>query len=155
MSAVWPDTLPRRFFREGYSRQAGDGRLRTPTTTGPGKTRLRSRAVSDPMTGRMEMTGAQRELFWAFFENDLAKGTQPFVFPDPNGGLPLLVQFGEDLPRESNPSGNLWWVTLPLERLFTGSLQPGLPALPAGAAYLTHEGAYVVLDGRAIVVPAP
>ena len=155
MTALWPDALPRRFFRDGYSRQYGDGRLRTPTTTGPGKTRLRSRAVPDPMTGRMEMSGAQLRLFRTFFEVDLARGSLPFIFPDPYGGLPILVQFGEELPKEANVAGDRWSVTLPLERLFTGSLEPGLPALPAGSAYLTYGGAYVILDGRPIVVPAP
>ena len=155
MVAIWPDGLPRHFNRKGYSRQPGEGRRRTATTTGPGKTRLLSRAVPHPMSGQMEMTGAQLDLFWAFFDVDLARGAKSFVFPDPRGRLPILVQFGEGLPRETPLAGDRWLVDLPLEQLHTGSFEPGLPPLAPGAAYLTHGGAYVLLDGRPIVVPAP
>ncbi|WP_264047474.1 hypothetical protein [Methylobacterium flocculans] len=149
---VWPETLPQRYLRDRFRAKPNDGRLRTKTSTGPGKSRLRSRAVLKPMSGRLEMSGAQLDLFWAWFENDIRGGSIPFLFPDPHGGLPILVMIGDEMPEESNTAGDRWELSLSLDRLPVGSFEPGLPELPAGYAFLVQDGAYVLVDRVPIIV---
>lgn len=149
---TWPDDLPRRFDRDGYHRARGDGRQRTKTTTGPGKMRRRSRAIVDPFGGKMTLRTAQVRRFDAFLDQDLAGGALPFLMPDPLGGLPILVQIGEEMPTIAPAAGDWWVLTLSLEKLWTGTIEPGLPDLPANYAYVTQGGAYVLLDGVPVTV---
>lgn len=152
MIRYWPDALPQRFDRTGYAGRAGDGRLRTKTATGPGKARLRSTAPSESIAGRMTARLEQILIFQNFLYLEIGGGTLPFLFPDPMGGLPILVTIGEDMPQWSNAGGAIWVLQLALEKLSTGTFEPGLPELPAGSAYLTSQGAYVVSGGKPTVV---
>ncbi|WP_053081517.1 hypothetical protein [Methylobacterium aquaticum] len=147
----WPDELPKHFEREGFQRTRGDGRLRSKTTTGPGKERLRSRAIVDPFTAKLKVTRAQLRRFDAFLDQDLAGGTLPFLMPDPLGGLPILVKIGEDMPSSVPDHGDNWILALALDKLWTGTIEPGLPVLPAGYAYVTMGGAYVIADGIPVI----
>ena len=152
MTARWPDTLPQRFDRPNFRAGAPDGRLRSKTSTGPGKTRRRTRAAPAPIAGTMTMTGAQLLAFRRFVRDTIDGGVDPFIFPDPHGGLPILAQIGEQMPDWGNMAGDRWIVSLSLERLYTGSFEPGLPALTGGKKYLVHNGAYVLIDLVPIVV---
>lgn len=118
MIPVWPDTLPQHFDRQGFALAEGDGRLKSPTDTGPGKMRRRSTAIADPMQGRMSMRLAQILALRAFLKTDLAKGSLPFWLPDPMGGDPLLVRFADEgLPQYQNVAGDLWTASFKLEVL--------------------------------------
>ena len=150
MIPSWPDTLPRRFDRQGYGGELGDGRLRSRPTLGPSKSRLRSRAAPQPISGKMRMHRDQLLRFLDFYEREIAGGALPFLFPDPMGGLPILVQWGEETPKWLNTAGIWWELALSLEKLWTGDFEPGLVELPAGYAYVTVNGAFVVLDGRPV-----
>lgn len=127
MVSAWPSTLPQRFGAESYSRDPGDGRLRSKTEMGPGKVRRRSSSVPDVITGSMEMTQTQLVALRTFVSSTLSGGALAFTFPDPEGGSDLLVRFGEDLPKvggflgfKGNGAGaleKLWSVPLSLEVL--------------------------------------
>jgi len=115
---AWPATLPQDFDRQGFVLAEGDGRLKSPTDTGPGKMRRRSTAVADPMQGQMTMRLAQVLTLRGFVANDTAGGSLPFSIPDPFGGDPLLVQFADQgLPQYQNLSGDLWTATFKLDVL--------------------------------------
>ena len=58
MAELWPAELPQCFVSGTVQWQMGDGRLRTPMETGPAKSRLRTSAVSDVLTGTMRFTNA-------------------------------------------------------------------------------------------------
>ena len=149
----WPAELPQHVDRDGFEHQAPDGRLRSRTSTGPGKSRLRSRAVAEPITCKMRVTGAQLRLFRQFLADDLAGGTVPFTFPDPYGGLRILVQFGENLPRWTPRPGDNWDLLLPLQQLWTGGILIVGVDLPAGYAYVVQDGAPVIHNGLPVIAP--
>ncbi|WP_437871287.1 hypothetical protein ACSD7O_22190 [Methylorubrum extorquens] len=151
----WPDDLPRHFEREGFRRTLGDGRLRSRTTTGPGKERRRSRAIVEPFTAQLKVTRAQLLRFDRFLDQDLAGGTLPFIMPDPLGGLPILVKIGEEMPSSVPDRGNNWMLSLSLDKLWTGTIEPGLPDLAPGWAYVTQGGAYVLADGVPVIARLP
>lgn len=118
MPESWPITLPQRFQQGTFRRAIGDGRLRSPTDTGPGKLRSRSDAVSDPVTGTMVMTTEQVIIMRQFIKVNLARGTLPFELPDPEEGTePLLVQIGNKMPDVTDRSPGYWNVLLTLDIL--------------------------------------
>lgn len=157
MIASWPQSLPQHFDRPGFDAGMGDGRVRFQSEAGPGKGREGFRAVADPVKGTMTMRGAQRILCVDFVRETLRNGSLPFLFPDPHReGYDLLVKFGESLPRWSNRGGDWWAVELDLVSLPTGTWITGTPQIPEGAAYLTFNGAYIVVGGALLyTVDAP
>jgi len=114
---TWPDTLPQRFLVNGNQEATGDGRLRSPTDTGPGKVRRRSSAVVNPLGGTLRMNAAQLAIFDGFIDSDIAGGSLPFNFPAPYGAGTWLVQIGDTMPSRANVGGDRWNVTLALEVL--------------------------------------
>lgn len=155
MIPAWPDELPRHFERQDYGAELGEGRLRSRPTLGPSKVRRRSRAMPEAITGKMRMRRPQLDRFLAFYRDEIGGGTLPFLFPDPMGGLPILVQWGEAAPKWAAVAGIWWELALALDKLWTGDFEPGLPALPAGYAFVTAAGAYVVQDGRPVIARVP
>jgi len=117
MTAAWPTTLPDSFTFESYGEGFGDGRLRSETDTGPGKIRLRSSAIPEPLSGQMKMTGAQIEILRLFIKTTLVGGTLPFTFKSQRGGSSILVRFGEDLPTWQRFATGLYLVSIKLEVL--------------------------------------
>ncbi|MBK5958120.1 hypothetical protein CCR97_08305 [Rhodoplanes elegans] len=89
--AVWPGELPEYVLVDGFSLTQPDGRLRTPTDTGPGKTRLKNSAAMTPVAAQVYLKGpndmARFRRFWA---EDLAGGVLPFVVRDPRHDGALL-----------------------------------------------------------------
>ncbi len=139
---VWPSSLPSSMNREGFAHQRGDGRLRSQTDVGPGKTRRRFTAVARPLVGTMWMTRVQLQRFDDWWDVDTKGGSLPFMFPATGkhgfpmrsddgslllsgDGRPLLisawwlVMFStqSDPPQASSLSDELWPVTLNLEIL--------------------------------------
>lgn len=155
MIPSWPDELPRHFERQGYAADLGEGRGRSRPTLGPAKMRRRSRAVPEKISGKMRMRRWQLQRFLDFYNDDIGGGVLPFLFPDPMGGLPILVQWGEETPKRANVAGDWWELGLALDKLWTGAFEPGLPALAPGYAFVTSGGAYVVSDGRPVIVGVP
>lgn len=100
MVAVWPETLPQKLLRQGNSEALGDGLIETQPDQGPPQTRRRFTAVVRPLTGAMNMSGAQIAALIVFREVDLIGGALPFLFPAPRGGDALLVKF----PKGGAPS---------------------------------------------------
>ncbi len=117
MPAAWPGTLPQRLQVDDFQNSMPDGRLRSKTDKGPGKSRPRSKALGEPMSGSMEMTAAQWLILKGFISADLAVGTLPFTFPDPDEGADLLVRIGDAMPGRVNLGGDNWRVSLSLEVL--------------------------------------
>jgi len=114
MTAVWPDTLPTKMLRDGFGGGMGDGRLRTQTDTGPGKTRNRFSAVVQPVSGTMRMTEDQRAILEAFVRDDLDGGTLGFEFPAQWGSGTWIVQIADDMPAWQPVGVGAWDVALNL-----------------------------------------
>lgn len=77
----WPDTVPP-FLREPFEQSSIDGRRPRAGEGVPRYTRrfsLNAQAVSLGI----EATLAQKVIFFDFFQNDLAGGSNLFVMPDP------------------------------------------------------------------------
>lgn len=81
MTIVWPSTLPLYVNRDGHTRSAGDGRLRSSTDVGPGKVRRRFSSAVRPVAASMPLTARQLAHFEAFWDEGTAGGTLPFWFP--------------------------------------------------------------------------
>lgn len=82
---AWPEALPP-FTAEGYGRKPQPGGVRFAPDRGPAKQRLTSRASPWDVTYRLELTYAQRQAFWAFWEDDCKRGALDFTMADPIGG---------------------------------------------------------------------
>jgi hypothetical protein len=118
MAEAWPDDLPQCLLPDTVAWQIGDGRLRTPMDAGPGKSRARTSAVSDQLSGQLLLTAAQRATLTTFVKVTLLGGTGTFTFRDPDGGSgDLLVRFADALPEMSRAGRGHWLATLQLEVL--------------------------------------
>lgn len=119
MPATWPSTLPQYLQIPSNQFQTPDGRLKSPTDTGPGKIRPRTSALGKPFSGNMLMTGAQLATLDTFvsISGDSVGGSLPFTFPAPYGGGTWLVRFAATLPTKVNMGGDTWQVSLALEQL--------------------------------------
>lgn len=91
--AIWPELLPQKLLREGNSEGLGDGLIETQPDQGPPISRPRSTAVTRPLAGAINCSGAQLDALIAFYNVELAMGALPFTFPAPRGGGSLLVKF--------------------------------------------------------------
>lgn len=112
----WPATLPQVIRLEGYSDSMGDGLIRSPTDSGPGKVRRRSSAVVRPLQCRMYMTEAQLLIMRTFITTTLMGGALPFSLPDPIDGTTMWCRFRE-MPAWINVSGTKYDISLNLEIL--------------------------------------
>jgi hypothetical protein len=110
---VWPSTLPQFVLRDGYQSGTGDGRLRSQTDAGIAKLRRRFSAVPRPLSARAHLSASQLEVFKTFVHDTLKEGSLPFQLPSPEGGDPLIVQFGQNMPTWV-PQGVDWIVSLDL-----------------------------------------
>lgn len=114
---TWPAELPQKFLAEGYSRAAANNLLRSSADIGPGKTRRRSSAGPQPLSGNLSMKSAQLETFKAFFKNDLKDGALRFNWIDPDDGVtPVEMRFTRE-PSWVKSSVSRWVVSMQLEIL--------------------------------------
>lgn len=111
--AVWPASLPQRFWKDQYQEGMGDGRARMPMEAGPAKLRLRTR-MPRPLSGTMVLSTAQLTTLRGFVDGDLAGGTLPFTFPAQSESGTWLVRFAGELP-SWGAIGIQWRVSLSLE----------------------------------------
>lgn len=88
---AWPSSLPQVPLRDGTAEGLGDGRLRTPTTTGPAKVRRQYSAVAHPLTYALAVTRTQLATFVSFWETDLAGGSLPFTLSHPRTASTVTV----------------------------------------------------------------
>lgn len=118
MAELWPSTLPQCFLGDSVSWQVGDGRLRTQMEAGPAKSRRRTSAVSDRLTGQMLLTTAQWDELKTFVKTTLLE-SDTFTFPHPDGGsgTDLLVRFGDSQPGAVRIGRGRYVATLDLEVL--------------------------------------
>lgn len=88
---IWPFDLPQFVLVSGFGVTQADGRLRTPTDTGPGKLRLSNSGAV--MSVRVELppldpNGVAR--FNRFWNEEIGFGVLPFLIHDPIlDGVPL------------------------------------------------------------------
>ena len=80
---VWPDELPACVLPRSIATTEPDGRLRTATDSGPGKTRLANTAAMMPASLEFVLSPAQVARLMRFWREDTAGGTLPFVIRDP------------------------------------------------------------------------
>lgn len=112
---AWPNTLPQRFLRDGYTEDGADNLIATDMSIGPAKTRRRSTAAVEQISGIVMMSENQFSAFKAFVKADTKDRSLPFTFPDPHGGAALLVRMPH--PYSISPVGIEWRVQISLEVL--------------------------------------
>jgi len=118
MSAeIWPASLPKGLLIDGAVDSVPDGRIRTQTDTGPGKSRLRNPAAVRRLTGDMILSETQLNTMRTFVTTTIMQGTLPFHFYDPINAADILVQFGSTLPTWIALSADKYKVSLNLEVL--------------------------------------
>jgi len=118
MSAeLWPVGVPKGILIDGAVDSFPDGRIRTGTDTGPGKTRLRNTTAVRRLNGDIIMSTSQLQLFRTFVTTTIMGGSLPFHFVDPITNVDVLCQFGETLPTWIALSADKYRVTLNLEIL--------------------------------------
>ncbi|MBO9124846.1 MULTISPECIES: hypothetical protein [unclassified Rhizobium] len=115
MTAIWPDSLPKRFTVASYQETLPDNVIYSEVSIGPAKARRRTTANVWDQTGTMVMTYDQYRAFLRFRSEDVSDGAKAFWFPDRLGGPNLLVRFKE--PPKATLDANLWQVAITLEVL--------------------------------------
>lgn len=97
MPDSWPSDLPQPFLVDNYGQAIGDGRLISKPDAGPPLVRQRTTSMPDSVQGQFIATKAQIESLKIFVKTTLARGSLPFLLPDPElGSEPLLVMFADD-----------------------------------------------------------
>lgn len=112
---VWPDILPQKASRDGFSEGSRDGRLRTQMEGGPPKMRRRFSSDPKPITASIRVTVEQWNAFDLFWEQGTSFGSLPFWFPDQSRGDVILeTESGAPLlTSEGNLMVNAdWWLCL-------------------------------------------
>lgn len=117
MVDVWPVSLPQAILMDGNSDSSPDGRLKSQTDQGPGKSRRRTSAAVRKFSGRMYVTTEQLGTLRTFINITTLGGSLPFTFRDPVDATPILVRFGDSLPGWVNVSGDKYDVALMFEAL--------------------------------------
>lgn len=95
---AWPDTIPCTFQIENNASGYGDGRIASPTDTGPGKVRRRSTAMAKPLSGTMIMDRTQLLRLIEFLDNEIIGGVGVFDFKDQITYETIQVRFALDQP---------------------------------------------------------
>lgn len=112
---IWPESLPQYFSTNSYEEQGEEGVVRSEPSIGPAKTRLRTTAAVWTMSGEMQMTLTQKEVFDLFVRNDIARRSRAFRFPHQYRSELLLVRMPS--PPKTGRVGALLSVSFELEVL--------------------------------------
>jgi hypothetical protein len=97
MSIVWPLTLPQTPLIDGFNQSFGDGRIKTPTDSGPGKRRATWKGL-DHLNYTFNMTTGEWLFLKSFWEATCGYGVKPFFIPDPlSNGASLTTSSGEEI----------------------------------------------------------
>lgn len=101
---VWPSDLPLDIDQSGFGLSRPEGRLRSKTSTGPGKSRRISTAAPALVSASMVLSTNDVARFERFYEEELLNGTLPFVVADKRyDGQPLTTSEGDNI---TCPDGN-------------------------------------------------
>lgn len=117
---VWPATLPQHPFI-GYEEQAQPNTVESEVGNGPPKVRRRSTRERIFQTTSIEITGAQKVTFEAFWRN-IRHGSDPFEWKDMATGEVVDFRFvrkprWRNLSPGTSVNNRLYAGTLELERL--------------------------------------
>lgn len=113
MAEIWPQALPCGFIGGTMNHQLADTTLRSDTDTGPGKTRPRSSAGVEPLSGQMALTTEQWATLSQFYKGTLRGGALPFSFPL-IGYMPAPLVLFREPPQRRRAGANAWIATIEL-----------------------------------------
>lgn len=113
--ATWPSTLPSMFMLEGLSGEEPDVNLRQETDIGPAIIRPRYTAASEPISGQILCTTAQKATFTAFYRTTLRRGSLPFVWVDPSDQSSGVFRFKGGFTWQS--WNGHWLISFQVEKL--------------------------------------
>ena len=83
MADNWPASLPQKILAAGFTENIGSTSVSSNNSVGPRKTRQRTTARVDQLSGSMHLDEAQRTTLNLFYDTTLAGGSLPFTFLDP------------------------------------------------------------------------
>lgn len=87
----WPDEVPWRMRRDGFSFAWGETRTRTEASAGPGRLRRRASVAIRPISGVLDLSPAEYARLERFWDEDTGGGVLPFWFRHPlRFSLPLV-----------------------------------------------------------------
>lgn len=111
----WPGTLPDLVSKSDYEEGFVDVVLRSPMDTGKAKRRRRFTAATKPLKVTVPLSGAELDIFIAFYEDDIDGGAVSFNYTHPRTGETVVVAF-VSVPQPATPFGvDRFSVTLDLE----------------------------------------
>lgn len=119
---VWPEALPQ-VLRFPLTQRRQSGKIRTETDTGPAKVRRRFTArVTEYPSSTIMVTGEQKAIFDAFYDDELGGGTLAFSWTDPDTRQPAMLRIkGEPEATMIRPGASqarrLWEISFVLEVL--------------------------------------
>lgn len=77
MAAIdWPATLPQVPTHQGYAQREQTNVVRSPMGYGPAKVRRRSTGAIQPVNASMTLTGAEKDILRAFYEDASPAGVE-------------------------------------------------------------------------------
>jgi hypothetical protein len=112
---VWPDELPGTLRLEGLSDTLGDNTIRSAVDAGPEKTRPRSTAAPDTVSGTMIVSTAQSVLLDTFYKQTTAGGALEFRWRHPRTGAEGYFRF--KAPPSYTSAGGLWIAKIEVEKM--------------------------------------
>lgn len=116
---AWPTTLP--LYLSGVTDQRGSTKIRSNVDVGPAIQRRRYTSAVRAIGAPVRFTADERDIFDAFYANDLEEGTLSFDWVDPVTGTTVSMRFAtEDGPQFTGSEGGnvqAWTATLALEIL--------------------------------------
>jgi len=89
----WPQTLPQRPLADGYTEEAPDTLIRSPTDQGPEKIRRRTSAAPRNLRVSYLLSAQQTAALDAFYLDALKGGSLAFSAPHPRGGAVVEMRF--------------------------------------------------------------
>ena len=117
MSATWPSTLDQYLMPAGFSYTQQSQVIRTAMDAGPDFVRRRFTAAAIKFNGSIQVTPTEHATFWAFFNNTLHGGADPFTWIDPVSGVAATLRFTDEPKVSSVSSGVLYQIAMSLEIL--------------------------------------
>lgn len=119
---VWPAELPQ-VLRFPITQRRQSGKLRSEPDTGPAKVRRRFTArVTEYPGASIQLTGEQKAIFDAFYDDELAGGSLSFSWTDPDTRQPAMLRIKEEPEANMIRPGaaqakRLWEISFTLEVL--------------------------------------
>lgn len=115
----WPEELPQQMLN-GASIGDDESRLIQPMDAGPASVRNRFTAITQSVTTRMVLTGAQLAIFSTFFRTAINHGTNSFTWINPADNDPATIRFKtkpvwQCVKPDPDPDKRLWQASFDLE----------------------------------------